>query len=254
MTDPLIHRLTKVAGLGFDDAAALQEICLDPLHVGDGETFIRAGERSAFTHYIRDGWAARCEGLADGSRQITALLLPGDMCDLHCAVVGGLDHEVVALTPVLLGRIPSSRLSDLEAFRPPIAAALWWTALIDQGILRAWITNIGLREAEARVAHLLCELHLRLRAVGMVGDHQFAMPLTQSELAETLGLTPVHINRVVQRLRRHGAIRLEGRVLTLLDVARLKASADFDPGYLRFRDDRPPEAARAELPSMPRSR
>lgn len=200
-----------------------------------GATIRTRGSHSFFTHVIARGWAARCEEIAAGTRQITNFLLPGDFCDLHAEAAGPMDHEIVSLTPFSLVSIPTVELTGLEAAHPAIARAMWGFSLTESAILRAWITNLGQRESDARIAHLLCELFERLNRTGLVGDHSFHLPLTQHDLSDALGITAVHINRMLQRLRAMKLIQLENRVLTLLDVEGLRALGGFEPDYLQLR-------------------
>jgi CRP-like cAMP-binding protein len=146
-----------------------------------------------------------------------------------------MDHGIVALTPAAVAFIPHAVIEQLPLRRPELARALWWATLVDEAVLRAWIVNIGRRDAFEGVAHLLCELHVRLRHVGLVQDHSFDLPLTQEDLADALGLTPVHTNRVLQRLRSEGLITLRGGHLTILDAEGLRRAAGFDPNYLHVR-------------------
>jgi CRP-like cAMP-binding protein len=230
----LIQRL-RMSGLSDIEVSALAGIIKPARMVRPGALIRRRETNSSFTHFIREGWAARCEEVEFGARQITNFLLPGDFCDLHEEAVGHIDHDVVALTPVSLGSIPTDALVKLEAVYPAISSAMWGFALYESAIFRAWITNLGQRESDARIAHLLCELFERLNRAGLVGDHSFQMPLTQQDLSEALGITAVHINRVLQRLRAMKLIHLEHRILTLLDVEGLRALAGFEPDYLRLR-------------------
>lgn len=219
-------------GASAQALAALQALPTDSRILRPDGLVRTIKSRSPFTHFIDDGWAARCEHLPDGSRQITNFLLPGDFCDLHCEALGRMDHEVVALTRLRLGAFHTSELLELESEHPNLARAFWRMSLTEAAVFRAWIANIGQREAETRVAHLLCELQIRLKQAGLVGDHSFSMPLTQEDLSEATGITAVHMNRILQRLRAKELIRLEGRVLTLLDPEGLASLAGFDPLYL----------------------
>ena len=135
------------------------------------------------------GWAARYKLLPDGTRQITAFLIPGDFCDLHVTILREMDHGILALSPATIAYIPHQAMQDLPLNRPALARALWWATLVDEAVLRAWIVTIGRRDAHEGVAHLLCELHARMRNVGLVEEGAFSLPLTQEELADALGLT-----------------------------------------------------------------
>lgn len=203
--------------------------------VSTGSLIRRRGSNSSFTHFISSGWAARCDDLELGSRQITNFLVPGDFCDLHEEDLGPIDHDIVALTSVGVGSMPTEALLRLEAAHPSISRAMWGFSLHESAILRAWIANLGQRDSDARIAHLLCELFERLSRAGLVGNHSFQLPITQQDLSDALGITAVHINRMLQRLRGMNLIHLEHRVLTLLDVEGLRALAGFEPEYLKLR-------------------
>jgi len=196
-----------------------------------GAAIIRAGERSQSLIIVIAGWAFRHKDFSDSRRQILALLLPGDCCGRDASRTP--DHSVSALTAVTLVKIPHSRLAEVVARHAEIAAALAQAAVVEAAILRAWVANLGQRQARERMAHLFCELGLRTRTRGLAADgNSFRLPLTQQDLASVLGLTSVHVNRVLQRLRAEGLIGLRGGVVTVNDHDRLCALAGFDPAYL----------------------
>jgi CRP-like cAMP-binding protein len=179
-----------------------------------------------------DGWAARYKILRSGARQITAFLIPGDYCDLHVTILHEMDHGIVAVTPVTVACISRAEMEKLCDDRPGLMRAMWWATLVDEGVLRAWIVNIGGRDAYARIANLMCEMHLRMRNVGRADEGAFQLPLTQELLADTLGLTPVHINRTLKRLKAEHLIDLGRNTLMIVDPAGLRRAAGFDPSYL----------------------
>ena len=199
------------------------------------QDIIREGASPDHVHLILDGWAARYKIVPDGARQITAFLIPGDFCDAHVTILRQMDHGITALTPATVAYIPQAAFEALPLGRPELARALWWATLVDEAVLRSWIVNLGRRDAHEGVAHLLCELEVRLRHVGLVQDDRFDLPLTQETLADALGLTAVHTNRVLQRLRSEGLIVLEAGALTILDPAGLRRAAGFDPNYLHVK-------------------
>ncbi|HEX8937582.1 MAG TPA: Crp/Fnr family transcriptional regulator [Sphingomicrobium sp.] len=223
------------SGLSNSEVSALMDLVQPSRMVRAGGLIRRRNSHSPFTHFISSGWAGRCDDLELGSRQITNFLVPGDFCDLHEDALGPIDHDIVALTSASVGSLPAEALLGLEAAHPAIARAMWGFSLNESAILRAWITNLGRRESDARIAHLLCELFERLSRSGLAGDHSFQMPLTQQDLSDALGITAVHINRMLQRLRAMKLIHLENRVLTLLDVEGLRSLAGFEPAYLKMR-------------------
>lgn len=161
-------------------------------------------------------------------RQITAYLVPGDICDLEATSLSWVDHAIGTLSPRRVARIGPL----LE--RPTIAAALRKSRLVEAAIARAWLVNSGRRSALERLAHLFCELLVRLQAVGLISDDGYAMSVTQTDLADTTGLASVHVNRPLRDVRREGLIELCKCRLRILDLPRLQTLAEFDPAYLRL--------------------
>ncbi|WCS24229.1 Crp/Fnr family transcriptional regulator [Methylobacterium sp. NMS14P] len=135
--------------------------------------------------------------------------------------------------------IPAATIRDLTENHPRITRALWWATLVDEGILREWLSSMGQREAPERLAHLICELLLRLRLVGIADEGGYDLPLTQIDLADILGMTSVHVNRTLRHLRQLDLVDFKRRRLTISDVARLKTYCSFDPAYLHLRPSRP---------------
>ena len=178
------------------------------------------------------GFAGRHKRRASGRRQILAYLLPGDLCDRGALHGYPLDHAIETLTHCRIARIPRAAYLDLLENHPRIAFALQRARLAEEATAREWIANIGMRSGLERAAHLLCELLERLGSIGRVSDGQFDLPLTQVDLAEALGLSSVHMNRVLQSLRRDGLIVSKGRHLRILAPRRLRQLAEFEAGYL----------------------
>ena len=235
MTNPLIVKLKTIAALSNADQQAVEAICDKTYIIDKGRDIVREGEKPEHICLLLEGWAASYNVLPGGSRQITAFLLPGDLCDTEITVLRKMDHSVTALTPVTIVSIDRQALIRLTSERAGLAQAFWWTALKDQAVLRAWVVNVGRRDAYTRVAHQICELHARIKALGLADDAKLDLPLTQEQLGDALGLTSVHVNRVLKRLRDEGLMKLHNRNLTLLDIERLRAAAGFDPGYLGTR-------------------
>jgi CRP-like cAMP-binding protein len=174
--------------------------------------------------------------LSGGERHIIAWLVPGDLCDLHVSILGEMDHAIGTLAPSKIAYLPRDAVEELTSRHPTINRALWWATLVDEGILREWLVNAGTRSVDKRMAHLFCELLLRLQTVGQASADGFEFPLTQEELGETLGVSTVHINRVLQELRANGLITLRNKHLTIHDVAALKEFAEFNPNYLHLKN------------------
>jgi CRP-like cAMP-binding protein len=163
-----------------------------------------------------------------------AYLVPGDICDLHVAILGEMDHSIATLTACKLAHMSQETVLELTTKHPAINHALWWNTLVDEAILREWLVTMGRRPADKQMAHLFCELLIRLQTVGLAGDDSFDFAVTQEELGDTLGLSSVHVNRVLQQLRDDDLIVLKDKRLTITDVAGLKEFADFDPNYLHL--------------------
>jgi CRP-like cAMP-binding protein len=233
--NPLVLKLDLIARLTEEDKRALREICSDKHQFPANRDIISEGDSPDHIHLMLEGWAARYKVVRDGGRQITAYLIPGDFCDLHVTVLRAMDHGITALTPVTVAFIPPKVIEELPIQRPELARALLWATLVDEAVLRNWIVNLGRRDARERVSHLMCEMHLRMHNIGLADDGSFSMPLTQEEIADTMGLSPVHTNRVLQQLRRDGLITFKGRTLTIPDVHALRSVAGFDPSYLHLK-------------------
>jgi CRP-like cAMP-binding protein len=231
--DALASKLGTVARLGDEDLAALHDLTRDSREVPARRNLIREGDRPDHVHLVVEGWAARYKLLPDGGRQILAFLLPGDLCDLHVTVLGQMDHSIATLTRARIAFIPTAAMERL-AERPRLTRALWWSALVDEAVLRAWLTSIGRRDALERIGHLFCELFRRLCNVGLATGNGIELPLTQEEIGDALGLTPVHVNRVLQQMRADGLIVLKRGSLEIPDVARLEKVSGFDPSYLHI--------------------
>ena len=233
MANLLTRKLEAFAPLSEADRHLLDAVIREARDVGSRGDLIREGDAPGDVRLILAGFACRYKRLAGGKRQIMAYLVPGDFCDLHVFILKAMDHTIATLSPCRVVDIPRARILEMTE-RPALARALWWAALVDEATLREWLVNIGARPAEERVAHLLCELLLRLRTVGLANGDSYELPITQTELADTVGLTNVHVNRVLQRLRGDGLITLTGKHLVILDVERLNAFSGFTPNYLHL--------------------
>ncbi len=200
-----------------------------------GSDIIQQNARPENVHLLLEGWAYRYKLLPDGRRQIVGFLLPGDLCDVQIFTLQHMDHSIGVLQHAKVALIPPSRMLNATDRHPRIARALWWSTLVDEAILREWIVNIGQREPVERIAHLLCELWMRMTNVGLVQDGRFNLPLTQAVLGDTVAVTPVTVNRVLQRLRRAALIVLRDSTLEIPEPAKLIAMSGFDSTYLHQR-------------------
>lgn len=195
---------------------------------------IEAGDTPTEVHVVLEGWACRYRRLSDGTRQIVALHLPGDICDLDACLTDACVHPVDAIDTLRVAGLSRKLLASLTAEHPRIERAFRWESMASASVQREWAVNVGRRNARQRVGHLLCELATRLSAVGNGASDSFAFPLTQRDVADACGITPVHANRTLQDLRATGLITLSGRMLTIHDRPALEKLADFNPAYLRL--------------------
>lgn len=232
VTAPLARKLARFGPVSADDRAILARLCVPLGPVGPRTDIAREGERPDGVRVLLEGMACRSKLRADGTRQILAYLVPGDFCDLDLGLVDRRDHAIASLSACRFGRMDFAPLGDLVAEGAPVIATLRQANLVDDAILREWLVNLGSRSAIERIAHLFLELLTRLRAVGLARGDGYDLPVSQLDLADTTGLSTVHINRTLQDLKRQGLIELRSRVLTIRNVERLTSLAGFDPRYL----------------------
>ncbi|RWB57149.1 Crp/Fnr family transcriptional regulator [Mesorhizobium sp.] len=197
-----------------------------------GEDIVPIGSRPIFSTLIVDGFAARYKVLENGGRQFTALHVAGDFVDLHAFLLKTMDHGIVALSPCHVVAIEHNKLRAITEQAPHLTRLLWLNTLVDGAIHREWIVAMGRRSKTSHLAHLICELFVRLQVVKKTRDMSFHLPLSQAELADVLGLSVVHMNRVIGTLRRMNVINWTSHLITILDWARLVEIAEFDPTYL----------------------
>lgn len=240
---PVLRKLECGAALSADDRRTAELMCQNERSFGAREDVIREGEQPQGVHAVLEGFACRYKLLPNGSRQILAWLIPGDFCDLHVSILGAMDHGIATLSPCRIAYLPQRDVEAMTSHRTNLTRALWWSTLVDEAVLRQWLVGVGRRSAEKQVAHLICELLVRLRVVGLVEGGVFDFPITQGELADAVGLTAVHVNRVVQHLRHCGLIRLQDRTLAVLDEGALRELAEFNANYLHLGEPRSKERA-----------
>lgn len=203
-----------------------------------GTDIVAEGQHLTNMFMIIDGWAMRYKMLPDGRRQIVSFLVGGDLCDPFCFLLHKADHSIGAITNVTVARVNRNVMEDIALKHPGITKAMWVNGLVTASVQREWCLSIGQRSAFERLSHLFCEMYSRLEGVGLASGGHCTFPVNQYELADATGLTAVHVNRVLQDLRKRGLIHLHRPDLFIPDIARLQAAALFDPGYLhpRVRD------------------
>lgn len=194
--------------------------------------FVRPNQVLEHSTLLLDGLMCRFKDLRGGQRQITELHVAGDFADLHSFTLKRLDHAMMTLTPCRVAIVPHENLKAITREHPHLTRVYWFMTNLDAAIHREWVLSLGRRSALSRMAHLFCELHVRLGLVGLAEGDSYRLRLTQDELAECLGITPVHANRTLQELRSRGLLDFrEGRV-SLLDLPAVRKVAEFDPSYL----------------------
>lgn len=233
MANLLVRKAELFGPLSADDRRLLEESTSFSREVAAHTILAQEGEPSDDVRFILEGFACRYKLLPDGGRHIMAYLVPGDLCDFQVFILKTMDHSIGTLARSKVVDIPRTRILELTE-RPAIARAFWMMSLIDTATLREWLVNLGHRPAEERIAHLFCELHLRLRSVGLADGNSFSLPITQTELADTMGITPVHANRVLQSLRADKLITLKDKEVVILDPERMYEMSGFNPNYLHL--------------------
>ena len=198
--NPLVLKLEHGARLSEGEKILLEDLVGGAVSIAARQDLISEGDAPDHVHVVLKGFACRYKLLADGGRQIMAWLVPGDFCDLQVSILGEMDHSIATLTPSTIGFVPRDRLSALAANSPGLTRALWWATLVDESVLGEWLVSMGRRPAAQRIAHMFCEVHRRLEAVGLAPNATFDFPLSQADLADSAGLSAVHVNRVVQQL------------------------------------------------------
>ncbi|GJD44878.1 Anaerobic regulatory protein [Methylobacterium cerastii] len=232
MLSPLIQKLEGRFTLSESDRSALRSASCRGRRVRPRTDLAWEGDLSDHVQMIRSGFACRYKVLAAGTRSIVAYVIPGDICDLNVAILGAVDHSIGTIDACEVVSIPRQVLDDLTGNHPTLNRALRWASLVDEAIQREWLVNMGRHTAERQVAHLLCEFLWRLQAVGLAGRDGYELPLRQSDLGDATGMSSVHVNRTLQKLRGTGLVRREGRYYSFPDVEALQAFAQFDPKYL----------------------
>ncbi len=228
----LLKRLRANSGITEDDVSEILALPIIVRQYVPEQTVVGDGDRATECCLIAEGFAVRSKTIADGKRQILSIHIPGEIPDLMSLFLHVMDHDLVALTPCTLGFIAHEALQRLHHRRPKVAEIFWRDTLIDAAMFREWIVNVGQRSAPARLAHVMAELRERLRVIGRIDGNTFDMPLTQEQLGDALGITAVHVNRVVKQLREDGIVELQRGRAIVLNEAKFWELADFDNRYL----------------------
>jgi CRP-like cAMP-binding protein len=230
----MLRKFERRASLDEGDRQALLELPHRVQTVEPASYILREGDRPDRSCLILSGFAYRHKVTVDGSRQIVSVHVPGDFVDLEGALLNVADHNVQALTRCELAFVPREALRVLILSHPQVAMAMWIDTLIDSSIFREWVVNVGRRDARSRISHLLCEFARRMEVAGLADEYRYELPMTQEQIADCTGLTPVHVNRVLKTLDREGLIRRDRRFVAIPDWAALRQVAGFSEIYLHL--------------------
>ncbi|MBI1181429.1 MAG: helix-turn-helix domain-containing protein [Alphaproteobacteria bacterium] len=233
-SDALTAKLSHLYPLSADEEEVLQNAFSRVEDFARDRDIVREGTKPTQCSLLLDGFVFRYKVLPDGKRQILSFQVPGDVFDTQTYLLDTMDHTVAALTPCRIAILRHDVMREITERFPRITRALWKETLVEAAILREWLTSAGRRSAFQRIAHLICEVFVRQRAVGRTRGLEMDWPITQVEIGDALGLTHVHINRTLQELRRDGLIRLGGGTLEVLDWRGLMKGGQFDPSYLQL--------------------
>jgi len=228
----LIRKLESIGTLSPTERDALRRLETVRVQVSTHHDIVREGDRPTTVSLLVHGLLCRYKIVADGKRQIMSFHIPGDLPDLPSLVIPIMDHSLCSLVASELALIPRAALLDLLAEQPQLAHLFWRDTLVDAAIFREWMVGIGRRSAFTRIAHLFCEMIARMRAVGLSSEHTVELPLTQTDIADALGLSTVHVNRTLQELRGAGLIKYSRGMLVAIDWPGLRSAGDFEQNYL----------------------
>lgn len=234
-----IRKIELANPLTEGERGALRTVGGHEVRLSARTDIVKEGDAPGFTTVLLEGLVFRHKTPADGHRQIMAFHVPGDWPDLHSYFLPRMDHSLTAMTDCRVAQIPHPRLRQLIEEHPRLGQLLWRETMVDSTIFREWVVNLGSRDAFKRTAHLFCELREKMVAVGVSDGSSLELPMTQADLADTVGVSVVHMNRTLQSLRAEGAISLSRGRLQIPDWERLKQMGGFDPAYLHIDSEMP---------------
>lgn len=229
---PFLSKLERHTRVGAADREAILGLPHSLRRLDPGSTLFREGDRASHCCVVLSGMVCRHKLLSNGARQILSVHIKGDGVDLQNALLGRVDYNMQALTRSEVALIPATAVNALISSSPLAARAMWIETLLDASIQREWTLNVGRRDGRSRVAHLLCELGVRLEAADLGERQRYDLPLTQEQLGDVTGLTAVHVNRVLQELRAAGLISREKSPLRIDDWEELAEAGGFHSTYL----------------------
>jgi CRP-like cAMP-binding protein len=238
--DRTVRKFATRVSLDQQDRQALLDLPYQVRTLDQARYLVREGDHPPGATLILSGLAIRHKVTVEGARQILSVHIPGDFVDLEGALLKVADHNVQALTRCEIAIVPREAIIRLVDAHPKVARAMWTDTLIDGSIFREWIVNVGRRSAKAALSHLLCEFARRLELAGLAKEYNYELPMSQEQLADALGITPVHVNRTLRELERDGLIRRERRYIHIPDWELLRKIGGFNELYLHLDQAGPP--------------
>lgn len=233
--EAILSRLQSRTPLSDADCAAVRTLPYIRRQIEPSSYLVREGMHPSRCAFVVSGFCYRQKLTSDGARQILSIEIPGDFIDVQQLFLAESDHNVQALTRAVVAEIDFAALRELALTHPAIGHALWIDALIGGSIFREWIVNVGRRDAHSRVGHLICELAVRLDHINGTTKRSYDLPMTQEQIGDAVGLTPVHVNRVLRSLSQSGLIVRDRRHISILDWDALRDASDFNPRYLHLK-------------------
>ena len=231
----MAKKLREHSSLSRDDLAMLQTLPHSLRAFLPNEDIVRQGDEPTVSVVVLEGMVARYHTLPDGRRQYISFHIAGDMPDAQTLFIEQMDHAVCAIDNVSVALIPHEAITAMFRKRPEVGIAIWRETLIDAAIFREAVTNNSARDVQSRMAHFFCEQYYRARAVGIAQAGRCRLPLTQTQIGETLGMSLVAVNRTIMSLRRTRAMDLAGGNLVVRNWEKLKEIGGFDPTYLHLK-------------------
>lgn len=230
--DLFLNRLCSHSRLNEDERTAILNLSTTPSQYAAHADIVCLGKMVDHSCLVSEGLIGRFGQREDGSRQFVSVHVPGEMVDLPSLMLPRSSTALHALTDSSILRVSHHQLRELSFRYPAIAAAFWRDCVLDAGILAQWVINLGSRHARSRLALLFCEFAVRYRLMDQSDGRSYRLPMTQEQLGDALGLTPVHVNRTLQGLRGDGLVSFDRGQVEILDPSTLEAVAEFDPAYL----------------------
>lgn len=233
---PALKKLERRSSFSQCDRSAFMNLPFSVKSLSPSSYIIREQDITKNCCFLISGFAFRSKIVGNGGRQILSVNIPGELLDLQHAFLGIADHSIQMLSDGDVAFVAAEAVHEIAVAHPAIGRAMWLETLAEGSISREWIANIGRRDARSRVAHLLCEIALRLHSAGLITGNRYELPMTQEQIGDATGLTPVHVNRTLHKLHSDGLITRDKRSVTIENWKALSGVADFNAGYLHLDD------------------